>query len=112
MTRTRAGLIAVVGGAVSLLFAVSAPADPATDFLSMLRERGYDPGWTTYDEEMTLINASTACNLMHYDYTPEQARDYLRHQYPDVAPAQLAVLVSVAQQTLCGPQFAPIEPAW
>ncbi|AEF37798.1 hypothetical protein JDM601_3798 [Mycolicibacter sinensis] len=96
----------------SLLFAVPAPADPATDFLSTLRESGYDLGSTTYDEEMTLINASTACSLMHYDYTPEQARDYLRFQYPDVAPSQLAVLVSVAQQTLCGPQFTPVEHDW
>ena len=112
MTRSRAALTPVIVGAASLLLAVPAAADPATDFLTKLRASGYDPGSTSYDEEMTLINAAGACNLMHYDYTAEQARDYLRNQYPNVALTDLAVMVDVAQQTLCKAQGAPVRPDW
>lgn len=102
----------MIGSAGALLCAVPAHADPATDFLTQLREAGYDPGSSSYDQSMTLINAAAACNLLHYDFTPEQARGYLRNQYPGVALTDLALMVDVAQQTLCKAQFAPVEPDW
>lgn len=109
MTLMRVGLAIA---ALPLIIVPTAAADPATDFLTNLRASGFDPGTTPYDEEMTLIHASTACNIMHYDYTPTQARDYLRNQYPSVTPAQLSTFVDVAQQSLCKAQFAPVKPDW
>jgi len=112
MKSTRLGLAVVATVALPLLSTPPAVADPATDFLTNLRASGFDPGTTPYDEAMALVHASTACNIMHYDYTPTQARDYLRNQYPGVALVQLSTFVNVAQQTLCNAQYAPVKPDW
>ena len=116
MASMRLGLIAAAVMSIPLNSAAPVSAEPGSDasieFLNQLADDGFEVGPEGPDRELALIHGATVCAYLNYDFTPEQARRYVGHQFPSATPQQTGGFVRAAQDTLCVSAYTPVEDGW
>jgi hypothetical protein len=107
----RIGMLVAAVMSTSLVVAVPAGADNASDFLAMVSERGINVGDTPADVELTLATGTEVCELIWHGYTPEVASRQVKYQFPNATSEQSAGFVEAAQARLCAQAFTtPLVP--
>jgi hypothetical protein len=94
----------------SLVVAVPAHADNASDFLDLLSGDGVNVGDSPADVELTLTAGQLVCHLLHDGFTTQDANREMRYSFPDATPEQLAGIVEAAQAKLCAQAYTPLQP--
>ena len=107
MPSTRHGLAAVA--LTSIALAVPAHADPGTDFLTALTSSGFDVGASSTDALYTLAAGENVCELLHYNFTSQDARESMVYAFPKATSQQIAYFVQAAQDHLCSLSYAPVK---
>ena len=111
MPKVRIGICVVALMSTSLIAAVPARADSASDFLAMVSKTGLDVGSTSTDSQFALALGTELCELMNYGFTPEVASQQVKYEYPKATPEQSAAFTNAAQASkLCSTIFAPLNP--
>jgi Protein of unknown function (DUF732) len=109
MRSKRVGLAAAVA-LTSLAAGVPphADADPGTDFLTSLTSNGIDVGTSSADVLYTLEAGENVCELLHYNFTPQDARATILYALPKATPEQVSYFVQAAQDHLCAHSYPPM----
>lgn len=110
ISKLRIGVLAAAAVVTSLVGAVPAHADNASDFLAKVSEHGLNVGDTPPDMQATLAAGTEICQLLHYGYTPQVAGQQLPYVYPNATPEQIAGFVEAAQLYLCPQMETPLQP--
>lgn len=105
MAKKRIGICVAVLS-VPVLLATPAHADPGSEFLELVAATGLDVGPSITDRLFALATAESLCDLFHYGFTADDARDNIVYKYPNATPQQLAGFVSAAQSKLCAQAYA------
>ena len=107
MPSKRLGLAAVA--LTSLVVVAPAHADPGTDFLTALTANEIDVGTSSSDVLYTLAAGENVCELLHYNFTPQDARASMVYALPKATPQQIAYFVQAAQDHLCAHSYPPMS---
>ena len=107
MPSTCHGVVAITLMSLGVL-APAAHADPGTDFLTSLTASGFDVGASSTDALYTLAVGENVCELLHYNFTPQDARETTVYAFPKATPQQITHFVQAAQDHLCSLSYAPI----
>lgn len=110
MAKMRIGMLVAAGMATSLVVAVPAHADSASDFLAMVSGDGLNVGDTPADVQIALSTGNEICQLIHYGYTPQVAGRQVPYVFPNATPQQVAGFVQAAQAHLCAQLYTPLQP--
>jgi hypothetical protein len=111
MPKVRIGMCAVALMSTSLIGAVPAHADSASDFLAMVSKTGLDVGNTPTDSQFALALGAELCEMMNYGFTPEVASEQVKYEFPKATAEQSAGFTKAAQASkLCAQLFTPVDP--
>jgi hypothetical protein len=110
MAKLRIGVLVVAAMVTSLVGAVPAQSDNASNFLAKVSEHGLNVGDTPADMQATLATGTEICQLLHYGYTPQVAGQQLPYVFPNATPEQIAGFVEAAQRYLCPQMETPLQP--